>query len=358
MARLFSRLMTSRHHLRRRRRFCDCGGRRVRRPWFSPVPRSCLGSAGGRRQRCIAGFQSGRAIRRKPRLRRRWGRRPDPAPPSGHGQTLPAGTARPQTGATSLQAPGGRCGHRGGGQPGSVSARRGHSSPRQAQQAAPGARRAPSRRQTIKDEMAKLSKDWLFGPAAFPGDMLCDTYTVKSRRPPGDPRPPDEGPVRDPDADQRHPAGPRPPGRPGHQGDSRAVPREGQPFHLHAGPVPAGHVRAELQGGIGQVRLRDACRPLARSGARQADEAAVDRSGHGQAVQVDGPGLPLGSRWIGAGRRRGPGKGRTGFAIHGTKDPEQIGTAGSRGCIRMYNGDAVLMYNLLVPLYSQVDVVD
>ena len=42
--------------------------------------------------------------------------------------------------------------------------------------------------------------------------------------------------------------------------------------------------------------------------------------------------------------------GRTGFAIHGTKEPEQIGTAGSRGCIRMYNDDVVLMYNLLVPL--------
>jgi hypothetical protein len=40
----------------------------------------------------------------------------------------------------------------------------------------------PGQRQTIKDEMARLSKDWLFWPAAFPGDMLCDTYTVR----PGD----------------------------------------------------------------------------------------------------------------------------------------------------------------------------
>ena len=54
----------------------------------------------------------------------------------------------------------------------------------------------------------------------------------------------------------------------------------------------------------------------------------------------------------------GPAKGRTGFAIHGTKEPDQIGTAGSRGCIRMYNSEVELMYNLLIPVYSQVDVMD
>jgi lipoprotein-anchoring transpeptidase ErfK/SrfK len=54
----------------------------------------------------------------------------------------------------------------------------------------------------------------------------------------------------------------------------------------------------------------------------------------------------------------GQAKARTGFAIHGTKEPEQIGTGGSRGCIRMYNGDAVLMFNLLIPVYSRVEVVD
>jgi lipoprotein-anchoring transpeptidase ErfK/SrfK len=49
---------------------------------------------------------------------------------------------------------------------------------------------------------------------------------------------------------------------------------------------------------------------------------------------------------------------RTGFGIHGTKEPETIGTASSLGCIRMHNGDAILMYNLLVPNYSTVEVAD
>ena len=67
---------------------------------------------------------------------------------------------------------------------------------------------------------------------------------------------------------------------------------------------------------------------------------------------------PLGSRWIGLEGLAGAAKDRTGFAIHGTKKPEQIGTAGSQGCIRMHDGDAILLYNLLFPTFSQVEVAD
>ncbi len=67
---------------------------------------------------------------------------------------------------------------------------------------------------------------------------------------------------------------------------------------------------------------------------------------------------PLGTRWIGLTGLEGAAKNRTGFAIHGTKKPEEIGTATSRGCIRMYNGDVVLVYNLLVLTDSLVRVED
>ena len=70
------------------------------------------------------------------------------------------------------------------------------------------------------------------------------------------------------------------------------------------------------------------------------------------------PDYPLGSRWIGLQGIEGEAKDRQGFAIHGTKDPEQIGTQGSRGCIRMYNGDVILVYNLLFPGDSLVEVTD
>jgi len=67
---------------------------------------------------------------------------------------------------------------------------------------------------------------------------------------------------------------------------------------------------------------------------------------------------PLGSRWIALDGLEGAAVGRTGFAIHGTKNPEQIGTPGSQGCIRLHNGDAILVYNLLMPGVSLVKVVD
>jgi len=65
---------------------------------------------------------------------------------------------------------------------------------------------------------------------------------------------------------------------------------------------------------------------------------------------------PLGSRWIGLDGIEGGAEGRTGFAIHGTKDPDEIGTAGSQGCIRLHNGDVILAYKLLAPIHSLVRV--
>ena len=70
------------------------------------------------------------------------------------------------------------------------------------------------------------------------------------------------------------------------------------------------------------------------------------------------PDYALGSRWIGLEGLEGAAKNREGFGIHGTKDPEQIGTANSRGCIRMHNGEVKQVYNLLMPGISTVRVVD
>ncbi|MHC4389613.1 MAG: L,D-transpeptidase, partial [Planctomycetota bacterium] len=70
------------------------------------------------------------------------------------------------------------------------------------------------------------------------------------------------------------------------------------------------------------------------------------------------PNYPLGSRWIALEGLRGEAKDRTGFAIHGTKEPEQIGSRGSMGCIRMHNGEAIMVYNMLADGLSQVEVTD
>jgi LysM repeat protein len=76
-----------------------------------------------------------------------------------------------------------------------------------------------------------------------------------------------------------------------------------------------------------------------------------------QVLHPGDPDYPLGSRWIGLEGVDGSAKDQTGFGIHGTKDPKTIGTAGSRGCIRLHNGDAILVYKLLMPGLSQVEVV-
>lgn len=78
----------------------------------------------------------------------------------------------------------------------------------------------------------------------------------------------------------------------------------------------------------------------------------------GKTYEAQDHGYPLGIRWIGLEGVDGDAKGRTGFAIHGTKDPQQLGMAESRGCIRLYNSDVELVYDLLRAGVSQVIIVD
>ncbi len=67
---------------------------------------------------------------------------------------------------------------------------------------------------------------------------------------------------------------------------------------------------------------------------------------------------PLGSRWIALDGIEGEAKGRTGFGIHGTKDAETIGNRSSQGCIRLYNSEAIELYNLLMPGLSEIYIQD
>ena len=78
----------------------------------------------------------------------------------------------------------------------------------------------------------------------------------------------------------------------------------------------------------------------------------------GGIVYPDDPEYPLGSRWIGLNGIEGQAKGRTGFGIHGTKDPDTIGTRSSQGCIRLYNGQVIELYDLMTPGKSKIRVMD
>jgi lipoprotein-anchoring transpeptidase ErfK/SrfK len=58
----------------------------------------------------------------------------------------------------------------------------------------------------------------------------------------------------------------------------------------------------------------------------------------GTVINGDDPANPLGERWIDLGNS---------YGIHGTIDPNSIGRAESRGCIRMLNADVEEVYDLL-----------
>lgn len=78
----------------------------------------------------------------------------------------------------------------------------------------------------------------------------------------------------------------------------------------------------------------------------------------GRNYKASDPDYPLGSRWIALEGLDGNARGRTGFALHGTKDPETIGTRSSRGCIRLFNGEVIELYNMLEAGKSLVKVVE
>jgi LysM repeat protein len=216
----------------------------------------------------------------------------------------------------------------------------------------------PDQRQTVKSELAKLAGDWLFGPAAFGGDPLCDTYLVR------------RGDVLDVIGRRfkvpyellmqinRIP-------RPEALQAGQALKVVKGPFHgkiyrsefvmdvylqetyIRSFPVGLGKPGHETPVGLWRVR----------EGGKLVQPTWTDPD-TGHIYAASDPDYPLGSRWIGLEGVSGAAQGRTGFAIHGTKDPDQIGTAGSRGCIRMHDDDVVLVYNLFAPLYSQVEVVE
>jgi lipoprotein-anchoring transpeptidase ErfK/SrfK len=215
-----------------------------------------------------------------------------------------------------------------------------------------------SQRRAVKEEMAKLSKEWLFGPAAFAGDTLCDTYTVQ----PGDvlqvigrrSKVPHEFLMQINNIP-----------RPQSLQAGKAIKIVKGPFHakvyrstftmdvylqdVYVRSFKVGLGRAGYETPTGLWRVQEGGKLIA---------PTWTDPDSGRVYKSTDPDYPLGSRWVALDGIDGNAKGRTGFAIHGTKEPDQIGSAGSRGCIRMYNGEAVQVYNMLFPLYSKVEVLD
>ena len=213
-------------------------------------------------------------------------------------------------------------------------------------------------RASVKNQLSKLSEQWLFSRTVMPGDPLCESYLVKS----GDLltmigeryRVPYEilmqiNNITRPSALQA--------------GETIKV--VDGPFHVKVYRssftmdlyLQNTYVRS-FKVGIGKPGMETPTGLWRVKPGGKLVQPIWTNPVDGRTYHPEDPDYPLGSRWIALEGLTGEAKERTGFAIHGTKEPEQIGAQVSQGCIRMSNGDVILMYNLLVPTYSQVEIVD
>ncbi len=213
-------------------------------------------------------------------------------------------------------------------------------------------------RKYIKAQLAQMSEHWLFNRSIFPGDKLCSSYTVES-------------------GDVFENIGKKfkvPYGilmRINNISNARSL-QAGQTLKVINGPFHARIYRSKF---TMDLFLQNTYIRTFRVGLGKPDTKTptglwrVKVGGkmikppwynklENRTYQPTDRDYPLGSRWIGLDGIDGNAKDRTGFAIHGTNKESEIGIAGSQGCIRMYNGEVVLMYDLMMPGHSKVDVVD
>lgn len=211
---------------------------------------------------------------------------------------------------------------------------------------------------TAKKWLSALAEKWLFSRDYYPGDTLCSTYKVRP------------GEILS-DIAKRHKVPYQALLAINNISRPEAL-RAGETIKLINGPFNAIVYRSVL---VMDLYLQSTYVRSFRAGLGSPDSPTptglwqVKQDGKlikpswtdpdtGRLYEGSDPDYPLGSRWVGLKGLQGNAKGRTGFAIHGTKKPEEIGTESSKGCIRLHNGDAILIYNLLVPVHSELRVVD
>ena len=217
---------------------------------------------------------------------------------------------------------------------------------------------SPRQRSSVKDQLSELSNQWLLSRNVLTDDPLCESYQVKS----GDLL--------------------------STIGDKFKVPYEfletinrisdprtiqaGIPIKVVKGPFHAKVYRStftmdvylqntyvkSFKVGLGKPGMETPTGLWRVKSDGKLEKPIWTNPIDGKTYHPEDPNYPLGSRWIGLEGLSGEARDRTGFAIHGTKEPEQIGSAGSQGCIRMHNGDAILVYNMMYPGLSQVEVID
>lgn len=217
---------------------------------------------------------------------------------------------------------------------------------------------SPTMRSLVKFQLNKLADDWLFSPVIFPEDKLTGSYQVQ------------RGDLLQNIA-KRH----KVPHEILMQINSIADPRSlqaGKTIKVINGPfnvvvyknsftmdlyLQNRYIKTYRVGLGSQEHETPSGRWRVQSSGKMVKPTWTDPDTGRRFVGND-PDYPLGSRWIAIEGVDEVTSKRTGFAIHGTKEPESIGTRSSRGCIRLYNGDVVEVYDLLYGGISEVLIMD
>jgi hypothetical protein len=217
---------------------------------------------------------------------------------------------------------------------------------------------SPQQRSSVKDQLSELSEKWLFSRTVIPEDPLCESYQVRS----GDTLEKIGNKFKVPHEIIE---------KINHISDPRSL-QAGLPIKVIKGPFNAKIYRStftmdvylqntfvrSFRVGLGKDKNETPTGIWRVKSDGKLEKPPWPDPVTGRIVYPEDPEYPLGSRWIGLEGLTGEAKERSGFGIHGTKDPETIGTASSQGCIRLNNGEAILVYNILFPGLSQVEVVD
>lgn len=218
----------------------------------------------------------------------------------------------------------------------------------------------PGQAQTIRDTLASVNKKLVFSPDYVPGDPLAEQYTIQ----PGDllvrlaPR----YKVPYPFIEQINSVN-----------ASRL--RVGQKLKMINGPFHARVVKREYRldifangpdgmplyicsfpVGLGEFDSTPEGKWIVERNRKVANPAWADpRSGltYGR----DDPRNPIGEYWIALEGADDATRGLQGYGIHGTIEPESIGTQASMGCIRLRADDIKLVYAMLTEGESTVQIV-